>query len=156
MIIIEVSKETNTHINIVSNKRKGMDQHEKLTLSVTIILIVIISVSVYLIERDTIDLSSYDIRLTNPDDLDTEDYALDAYDAVRIALKEVQDEQIEFIEVYPIEEISFTNITLQGEFWIVHIYHDPLEVTNGSFTGLSIDQTGTVLGKHRVIWAAGG
>jgi len=133
-----------------------MNQNEKLALSVAVVIIAIISIRIYLTERDTIDLSLYDIRLTNPDELDTENYALDAYDAVRIALKEVKDERIEFIEVYPIEEISFTNITLQGEFWIVHIYHDPLEVTNGSFTGLSIDQTGTVLGKHRVIWAAGG
>jgi len=134
-----------------------MNQNEKLVLSVAVVLVVIISVSVYLIDRDTIDLSSYDIRLTSPDDLDTEDYALDAYDAVRIALKEVKDEPIEFIEVYPIERISFDHTTLQGEFWIVHVYHDPLEVTNGSITGLSIDdQTGKVLGKNRVIWAAGG
>jgi len=133
-----------------------MNRNKKIALSVTIILIVIISVRVYLTERDRIDLSSYDIRLTNPDELDTEDYALDAYDAVRIALKEVQDEPIEFIEVYPIERISFDHTTLQGKFWIVHIYHDPLEVTNGSITGLSIDQTGTVLHKSRVIWAAGG
>lgn len=133
-----------------------MNRNEKLALSVAIIMVATISVSVYLIERDAIDLSSYDIRLTNPDDLDTEDYALDAYDAVRIALKEVKDEPIEFIEVFPAERISFDHTTLQGEFWVVQIYHDPLEVTNGSFTGLSIDQTGTILHKNRVIWAAGG
>lgn len=134
-----------------------MNQNEKLALSVAVVLVVIISVSVYLIERDTIDLSSYDIRLTNPDDLDTEDYALDAYDAVRIALKEVKDEPIEFIEVSPAERISYDHTTLQGKFWIVQIYHDPLGVTNGSLTGIGIDdQTGKVLGKHRVIWAAGG
>ncbi len=133
-----------------------MNQNQKLALSASIILVVIISVRVYLAERDEIDLSLYDIRLTNPDDLDTEDYALDAYDAVRIALKEVKDEPIEFIEVYPIERISFDHTTLQGEFWIVHVYHDPLEVTNGSITGLSIDQTGTILHKNRVIWATSG
>jgi len=133
-----------------------MNQNQKLALSASIILVVIISVRVYLAERDEIDLSLYDIRLTNPDDLDTEDYALDAYDVVRIALKEVKDEPIEFIEVYPIERISFDHTTLQGEFWIVHVYHDPLEVTNGSITGLSIDQTGTILHKNRVIWATSG
>jgi len=134
-----------------------MNQNQKLALSASIILVVIISVRVYLAERDEIDFSLYDIRLTNPDDLDTEDYALDAYDAVQIALKEVKDEPIEFIEVYPIERISFDHTTLQGEFWIVHVYHDPLEVTNGSITGLSIDdQTGKVLGKNRVIRATSG
>jgi len=129
-----------------------MNRNEKLALSVAVVLVVMISVSVYLIERDTIDLSSYDIRLTNPDDLDTENYALDAYDAVRIALKQVKDEQIVFIEVFPLD----TRNNTKGEFWFVYIYHDPLGLPHGSLTAISIDQTGKILGINRVEWVVGG
>jgi len=132
-----------------------MKQSEKIAFSASIILILIISVGIYFIQRDAMDLSSYDIELSNPDELDTENYALDAYDAVRIALRQIKDEQIVCIEVFPVEEIILDD-TLKGEFWIVHIYHDPKGLPHGSITALSIDQTGTILDISRVEWAVGG
>jgi len=132
-----------------------MKQSEKIAFSVSIILVLMIIVGIYFIQRDAIDLSSYDIELSNPDELDTENYALDAYDAIRIALRQVKDEQIVCIEAFPVEEIVLDD-TLKGEFWIVHIYHDPRGLPHGSFTALSIDQKGTILDITDVEWAVGG
>jgi hypothetical protein len=133
-----------------------MYKNKKLVLLVLFLTIVIILISVYFFQRDTPDLTSYNITFSNPDDLDTDKYTLNAYDAIRIAIKQVKDDQIVFIEVFPIEEITFKNNTLRGEFWVVHIYHDPLELPHGSFTVITIDQKGTVIDIHRVEWVIGG
>ena len=96
------------------------------------------------------------IHETNIYDVNTSEFSLTSFDAVKIALQECERRKIDHITVRPRNQTLLENRTvLAKESWEVHFWHSPPKAREVCVTWAFIDPfTGYVIAMDSISWAS--